>query len=71
MLNEPGNANPVSVLTNMSYLISDPFAEAYLYCHLTAVDGYTYYLAEAEKYASNLDWFQAFLQNLIGNLITV
>lgn len=71
MLSEEGNANAATVLTNTSYLISGPFAESYLYCHLTVVDGYTYYLAEAEKYPSRLDWSQAFLQNMIGNIITI
>ena len=71
MLSNESNRNPVSVLTNTSAIISGSFAEFYLYCHLTVVDGYLYKLAEEEKYESNLDWNQAFLQNMIGNIITV
>ena len=58
-------------MRNVSSLISNQFAEAYLYCHLTVVDGYVYYLAEDEKYESWLDWFQALLQNMIGNIIAI
>ena len=71
MLSNESNRDAVSLLTNTSYIVSGSFAEAYLYCHLTVVDGYTYYLAESEKYASDLDWYQAFLQNMIGNIITI
>ena len=37
-------------LRNITGLISNEFAEAYLYCHLSVVDGYIYYLAEVEIY---------------------
>ena len=65
------DTSAVSYLTNTSKIISGSFAEAYLYCHLTVVVGYNYYLSEAEKYESDLDWYQAFLQNMIGNIITI
>jgi hypothetical protein len=56
---------------NVSQLISREYAESYLYCHLTVVDGYVFYLSEQEKYNSTLDYFQAYLQNMIGNIITI
>mmetsp|Transcript_21876 Transcript_21876/g.33926 ORF Transcript_21876/g.33926 Transcript_21876/m.33926 type:complete len:187 (+) Transcript_21876:445-1005(+) len=55
----------------LSTLISDPFAESYLYCHMTVYDGYLYYLEEAAKYEQWTDWIQALLQNMAGNLITL
>jgi len=71
MLNNETSVDAVSLLTNTSNIISGSFAEAYLYCHLSVVDGYIYYLAEAEKYESDLDWYQAFLQSMIGNVLTL
>jgi|TARA_B110001450_G_C17612769_1_gene477959 hypothetical protein len=71
MLDNETDTSAASYLTNTSAIISGSFAEAYLYCHLTVVDGYNYYLAETEKYETNLDWNQAFLQNMIGNIITI
>jgi hypothetical protein len=47
------------------------FAEAYLACHLTVLDGYIYYLEQMELYPGGLEWFQSFLQNLVGNIITI
>lgn len=35
------------------------------------MDGYVYYLAEQELYGSWLDWYQALLQNMIGNIIVI
>ena len=46
-----------NTIRNVSQLISNQYAEAYLYCHLTVVDGYIFYLSENEKYASWLDYF--------------
>ena len=71
MLDNDTDSTATNYLTNTSAIISGSFAEAYLYCHLTIVDGYNYYLAESEKYESDLDWYQAFLQNMIGNIITI
>jgi len=56
---------------NVSTLISTDFAEAYLYCHMTAYDGYLYYLEEDSKYAEWVDWLQALLQNMAGNVINL
>lgn len=58
-------------LRNITGLISNEFAEAYLYCHLAVVDGYIYYLAEEELYINGTNWFQAFLQNLVQNMIPI
>lgn len=48
--------NTYAVVRNVSSLISNQFAEAYLYCHLTAVDAYVYYRAEEEEYPDWLEW---------------
>jgi hypothetical protein len=53
--------NTYNVVRNISTLISNQFAEAYLYCHLTVVDGYVFYQAEQEEYPNWLEWLQAFL----------
>ena len=58
-------------MRNVSTLISTDFAEAYLYCHMTAYDGYLYYLEEDSKYAEWVDWLQALLQNMAGNVINL
>mmetsp|Transcript_13328 Transcript_13328/g.22646 ORF Transcript_13328/g.22646 Transcript_13328/m.22646 type:complete len:111 (+) Transcript_13328:580-912(+) len=38
---------------------------------MTIYDGYILYLSEQEKYPSQLNWFQAFIQNMVGNLIPI
>jgi hypothetical protein len=35
-----------NAVRNLSQLISNQFAEAYLYCHLTVVDGYVFRITE-------------------------
>lgn len=59
------------VVRNISSLISNQFAESYLFCHLTVVDGYVFYQAEQEEYPNWLEWLQAFLQNMVGNIINI
>jgi len=41
-------------VSNYSYIVSNEFAEAYLFCHMAGFDGYVYYLAEKEKYPNGL-----------------
>ena len=65
------DATDLDKLRNITGLISNEFAEAYLYCHLSVVDGYIYYLAEEELYVNGTNWFQAFLQNLVQNMIPI
>ena len=51
-------------------LISNQFAESYLYCHMTLYDAYVYVEEQLVIYDNDeLEWLQAFLQNLIGNSI--
>ena len=40
---------------------------------MTVYDGYIYYLQQEELYKEGgwLDWFQSFLQNMIGNILTI
>ena len=53
-------------------IISNQFAESYLYCHMTVYDGYIYYLVQDELYEGDpLEWLQAFIQNLVKNTITI
>lgn len=43
-------------------LISNQFAESYLYCHMTLYDSYVYVLEQMEIYnGDELEWLQAFL----------
>ena len=42
-------------------LVSNEFAEAYLYCGNTFVDMYIYVLAQIEIYETGVNWIQAFL----------
>ena len=52
------NNNSYDAVRNISQLISNQYAEAYLYCHLTVVDGYVFYISESEKY--NYSWLDYF-----------
>ena len=49
--------NTFTFLRDISSLVSNDFAEAYLYCHLTAYDFYITYLQQTEIYPGWLDWF--------------
>lgn len=40
-----------------------------MFCGMSAVDIYIYYLAQVEIYQEWLNWGEAFLQNLVGNII--
>lgn len=51
------NLTSYDFIRNVSLLISNEYAEAYLYCHLTVVDGYIFYLSEDAKYETWLDYF--------------
>ena len=57
MEGEDGELKSYDYIRNVSQLISNQYAESYLYCHLTVVDGYIFYLSEDEKYATWLDYF--------------
>ena len=54
-----------------SKIISDQFAPAYLNCHLMVVDGYDYYLSEKKVFKDWNSYSQAFLQNMVGQLISI
>ena len=43
-LNKSIEENTYDFISNISGLVSNEFAEAYLYCHLTTYDAYIYYL---------------------------
>lgn len=51
--------------------MSNQFAYSYLYCHMTGVDIYDYYLIQTVLYGSWVDWLQAALQNMVGNIIRI
>ena len=57
MEGEDGELKSYDYIRNVSQLISNQYAESYLYCHLTVVDAYIFYLSEDEKYATWLDYF--------------
>lgn len=68
-----GDVDTFEFVQNISSVISNEFAYNYLYCHLSGVDGYQYYIQQYDLYEEGgwLDWFQAFLQNLVGNILTI
>ena len=43
-LKETKDMEAYDYLRNLTQIVSNQFAEAYLYCHMTVVDGYVYYL---------------------------
>lgn len=64
------NTNDLTKIRNVTNLISDHFAEAYLYCHLSVVDIYIYVLADKELYDNSwTNWLQAFIQNMVSKMI--
>lgn len=56
---------------NYTRLVSNQFALSYLYCHMTGVDVYDYYVLQIDTYGSWVDWLQAALQTLVGNIIRI
>jgi hypothetical protein len=58
-------------LRNYTQLTSIQFAKAYLYCHMTGVDVYDYYEVQKENYGTWVDWLQAALQTMVGNIIRI
>lgn len=40
------------------------------YCFNIGLEGYTYGLTKEEHFNGFIDWFPAFLQNLLGNVVT-
>jgi hypothetical protein len=68
-----GTVESFELVQNISKVISNEFAWTYLKCHMTVYDGYIYYLQQAELYEEGgwMDWFQSFLQNMIGNILTI
>ena len=69
------NSNPdraeLDQVRMVTKLVSNQFAEAYLYCGNTLVDMYIYVLSEIEIYVTAVNWLQAFLQNLIGKSLDI
>ena len=58
-------------LRNYTMLVSTQFANSYLYCHMTGVDFYDYYIIQEKSYGSWVDWLQAALQTMVGNIIRI
>lgn len=58
-------------MRNYTRLVSNQFAVSYLYCHMTGVDVYDYVIIQLELYGSWVDWLQAALQTLVGNIIRI
>lgn len=63
--------NTYDFLRNYTRLTSNQFALSYLYCHMTGVDVYDYVSIQLELYGSWVDWLQAALQTLVGNIIRI
>ena len=63
------DADTYNYLRNWTKLVSYQFADAFLYCHMTGVDVYDYYELQTTLYKDWLDWLQAALQNMVGNII--
>lgn len=60
------NLTEFQMVRMVSTLISDELAEAWLYCGLTIVDGYIYYLVQNETYDNFTFWLESFLSNAAG-----
>jgi|DEB0MinimDraft_12_1074336.scaffolds.fasta_scaffold30181_1 hypothetical protein len=60
------NLEQVRKVTSM---ISNQYAEAYLYCHMSVVDIYLYVLRDIEIYQGGLYWFQSFLSHALTQIV--
>ena len=60
-----------NTLRTYSKLFSGQFADAYLNCHLMVVDGYNYVQEQNALFPNGSEAFQAFLQNLVGQVVTL
>ena len=58
-------------LRNYTKIVSNQLALSYLYCHMTGVDVYDYGIIQLDTYGSWVDWLQAALQTLVGNIIRI
>lgn len=55
---------------NITEWLSYDVAPGIRYCFNIGLEGYTYYLKKAAVFSDFLDWFPAWLQNLLGNVVT-
>ena len=54
----------------MTEWISYSVAPGIRYCFNIGLEGYSYYLIKDEQFGPFADWFPAWLQNLLGNVVT-
>jgi len=57
-------------LFNVTEWISYSVAPGIRYCFNIGLEGYTYYLVKDEQFGPFADWFPAWLQNLLGSVVT-
>lgn len=57
-------------LFNMTEWISYSIGPGVHYCFNIGLEGYTYGLTKEESFGGFIDWFPAWLQNLLGNVVT-
>lgn len=55
---------------NITEWLSYNVAPGIRYCFNIGLEGYTYYLKKDEVFEDFMDWFPAWLQNLLGNVVT-
>ena len=55
---------------NITKTISASTSDAVSQCFSTSISVYTFYLVQKALFPDGLSYFSAFLQNLIGNIIT-
>jgi hypothetical protein len=61
---------PEDYLFNMTSWLSYSVAPGIRYCFNIGLDAYSYYLVKDEVFGGFVDWFPAWLQNLLGNTVT-
>ena len=66
----PGDKLLEDYVFNFTRVLSNETAETAGDCYLGLYEIWSYYYLKSTLFADGLDYLQAFLQNLIGNIIT-
>ena len=61
---------PEDYIFNVTEWLSYSVAPGVRYCFNIGLDAYTFYLIKDEQFGGFSDWFPAWLQSLLGNVIT-
>ena len=64
------NTTASDYVFNITSWLSYSVAPGIRYCFNIGLEAYTYYLIKDEQFGPFIDWFPAFLQNILGSVVT-